>query len=479
MTQSITSSQTDLSLDVKPVSATPDPVDSTWIYVPVAPFPTVTDGITLKDLQKAWQGSPSSTFKNAPLLVSPATRQVLEKAWGAPAAGSIKELPESQLLDYAWANQPAWAIVPFEQLEPRWKALKLDDVSVLDKSFDPSAYGLSVHIGLTCLKKTSCETALQAAKSLNLPATNRDPSKMTIVALTGTTALVRHTALRMEENGLTYPGRDIQDWLASADITHISNEVAFAADCPPAKPLREGMHFCSDPRYIELFKSLNTKVFELTGNHELDWGPQAFLYTLDYYKQMGYPVYGGGKNQVEARKSVVLTDHGNRIAFLGCNVPGPDSDRATGTQPGAAKCDYNFIQSEIKRLKAEGDVVIFTFQHYEVEYLYPAMGQREDFHKIAGLGADIVSGSQAHSPQGMTFSGDTFIHYGLGNLFFDQMTEHNRPLFIDRHVIYDGRYISTELLTAEMEDYAKPRPMTPAERTPFLQSIFDACKWTN
>ncbi len=35
-------------------------------------------------------------------------------------------------------------------------------------------------------------------------------------------------------------------------------------------------------------------------------------------------------------------------------------------------------------------------------------------------GADIVSGSQAHQPQGMEIRGDGFINYGLGNLFFGQ-----------------------------------------------------------
>jgi len=90
----------------------------------------------------------------------------------------------------------------------------------------------------------------------------------------------------------------------------------------------------------------------------------------------------------------------------------------------------------------------------------------------------IVSGSQAHRPQGFEFFRGGLIHYGLGNLFFDQMwSEPTRQELIDRHVFYDGRYISTEILTAYLEDYAQPRPMTADERAELLSEIFSASRW--
>ncbi|NMB86938.1 MAG: hypothetical protein GYA17_01185, partial [Chloroflexi bacterium] len=69
---------------------------------------------------------------------------------------------------------------------------------------------------------------------------------------------------------------------------------------------------------------------------------------------------------------------------------------------------------------------------------------------------------------------------GLGNLFFDQMdipVVGTRREFLDRHVFYDGRYISTQLLTAMLEDYARPRPMTAEERTQMLQDAFADSVW--
>jgi len=102
---------------------------------------------------------------------------------------------------------------------------------------------------------------------------------------------------------------------------------------------------------------------------------------------------------------------------------------------------------------------------------------------MADSGADIVSGSQAHYAQKMEFYDGAFIHYGLGNLFFDQMGDQDwmpagiRREFFDRYVIYDGKFISIELITAMLEDYSRPRIMNEDERASFLQDYFYYSGW--
>ena len=72
---------------------------------------------------------------------------------------------------------------------------------------------------------------------------------------------------------------------------------------------------------------------------------------------------------------------------------------------------------------------------------------------------------------------------GLANLFFDQMGDQDwmprgiRREFFDRYVIYDGKLISVELITAMLEDYARPRLMTEQERSGFLQEYFFYSGW--
>jgi poly-gamma-glutamate capsule biosynthesis protein CapA/YwtB (metallophosphatase superfamily) len=234
---------------------------------------------------------------------------------------------------------------------------------------------------------------------------------------------------------------------------------------------------CSDPKYIELLEDIGTDIVELTGNHFQDYGSEATLNTLDMYDTRDWVYYGGGRNQLEAQKPIVITHNGNKLAFIGCNPAGPDFAWAGDDRPGAAYCDFDYMTGEITRLRSEGYLPIVTFQHFESYHLYPVPEQIGDFHNMAEAGAVIVSGSQSHVPQYMEFSGDSFLHYGLGNLFFDQMYNSiagtdTRKEFIDRHVFYDGQYISTELLTYMLEDYARPREMEDWEREQLLLDVF-------
>jgi len=475
--QTTDSSQAILSVDVV---AAGESSTIQWIYALVAPFPTITDGVASAELRDAWGGTAVDDFNGSPLLMDESTLGVFTAYWGAPAPGAVLVQPAQSLITVAWSMRPSWAIVPFEQLDPRWKVLAVDGQSPLRKEFDPSAYLLSVPIAL------SGPVELQP-DAFSLPLTNRDPTKLTTVVMTGVTAMVRATAWTMEEKGVTYPAEDIGSLLAGADITHISNEIPFTPDCPHPSMVMPALVFCSDPKYIDLLKAVGTDIIELTGDHFMDYGSDATLYTLKMYDDLGWPYYGGGADAGLARQPVLIEHNGNKLAFLGCNIGCevkteiPCDAIATDSHPGAAKCDFDWLSSEIPTLRDEGYQVLFTFQHREY-YTYttePLLEQ--DFGKIAAAGATIVSGSQAHQPHGFAFKDGAYIHYGLGNLFFDQWhyCEYYAcdDAFIDRHVFYDGHYLSTELITIRFVDFARPRLMTPEERASFLRLIFNASDW--
>lgn len=305
------------------------------------------------------------------------------------------------------------------------------------------------------------------------------------MVMTGVTALVRATAAKMEEKGITYPARDVGDLLRKADLTHISNEVSFSPKCPPPNPNQTSLIFCSDPKYIELLDYVGTDVLELTGNHGVDWGRDALLYSLDLYRQRGWAFYAAGENEAQAKAAVTVEHNGNRFAFIGCNPAGPAFIWATADLPGVANCDYPWMEAEIRRLKEAGYSVIATFQYFESYRPDVLPYEQQDFRRLAEAGAVIVSGSQAHHPMAMEFYNGSFIHYGLGNLFFDQMhvyvndrlIEGTRKGFIDQHIFYNGRHISTVLITTMLEDYARPRLMTSEERAAFLSQMFAVSGW--
>jgi hypothetical protein len=467
--------QANLSLDFHPGM---EGTGSTWIYALVAPFPTVMDGVTSQQLQAVWKGSSSEAFGKWPVLMTAPTLSAFTALWGPPGI-PVHVVPDDQLVDAAWEQRPSWAIVPFESIAPRWKVLTVDGQSPIRKDFDSSKYPLQVFFTLS-------SSALNKSQ-FPLPSSNRDPHKLTTLIMTGTTSLVREIAYQMEVKGIDYPAQDIGDILRQADILHISNKTSFDPNCPPPNP-DKNRFYCSDPRYIGLLDDVGVKVVELTGPHILDNGVGSFLYTLGLYQQHQMLYYGGGANLDEARKALVIQHNGNRLAFLGCNDGEPPQPLATSYSPGANPCDYSVLTSQVMQLRAQGYLPIVTFQYKEGYSPQVMPWQQSDFRKPAAAGAVIVSGSQAHAPLEMEFYDGAFIHYGLGNLFFGQMGNQppnpgmspqpaQRYEFLDRHVFYDNRYISTELLTAMLEDYARPRPMTPDERATLLTDYFGYSGW--
>jgi poly-gamma-glutamate synthesis protein (capsule biosynthesis protein) len=464
---------------------------STWVYALVAPFPTLLDEITLAELDDYWSGGDAPDMAEVPYLSLPAAvAEAFTAQWGEPDPNRIVVTDDLPDADGLWEAK-AWAIVPFDSLEPKLKVIAVDGHNPLNKTFDPASAPLVLTYQLIAQSDQVFDDADLANLQAAISPTNRDPEKMTTLVMTGVTALVRATADKMETHGVLYPGEKIRDWLTSADLTHISNEVSFYEDCPTPDPNSEMLFFCSSPDYIELFDDIGADIIELTGNHNNDsayvWGVDVVPFSLQMYADHDMVYFGGGLDLEDALTPLTLTDHGNKLAFIGCNASGPDYAWATNEHGGSAPCgDYEWMADEITRLRAEGYLPIATFQYYEDYYVTPSEHHIRDFGLMADAGAVIVNGSQAHLTKSMDFRSDAFIDYGLGNLFFDQMgiidqygnqILETRWEIIQRHTFYDGKYLSTELLTAMLDDYAQPRPMTEAERIIFIERLFDASGW--
>ena len=453
------------------------PLLAEWVYAVAVPFPTLSDDAAWADVTSSWSGTPAGLFAEQPLLMTAETGATLAAVLGDPAPGGIEIVPAEEIVQRAWDNRPAWAIVPFDQLEPRWKVLRVNGLSVLDKEMDTEMYPLAMRFGLTGMERG----IVKLQEAVEAPITNRDPDKMTVLLLTGVTALTRGTGIKMDQYGVTYPAQDIRDWLIEADITHVSSEVSFAENCPPPANYTT-MVFCSDPTYIGLLEDIDVDVVELTGNHLLDWGLAAMENSLRMYEERSIPYYGGGWNASLALTPLTLNSGAHTFGFVGCNPAGPAEDWATEDRAGSAPCNFGALSDQlgpqIQHLREQGAIPIVTLQYLENPTYEPTGLQRQEFRALSAAGAVIVSGSQAHQPQSFDFVDGAFIHYGLGNLFFDQMQAlEYRQEFLDRHIFYNGRHISTELLTAMLEDYARPRPMTAEEREVFLTTVFAASGW--
>ena len=419
-------------------------------YTLACPFFTVFDDISQSDFQMLWNDGASIPEKISSLVITRTTLDDLESKLGPmnKIHRIVRAIPD-QLPD------KTCAIIPTAELTPLMKQISLDhSLAPWDADFTP-------------------EDSLLTISTSKVPNFTRE--KATTLLMTGTTALARATAYKMMINGIDYPAEDILTVFQSSDLRHISNEASFWEYCPLPDFYNESLQLCSQKDYWKLFSRLGVQIIELTGNHLRDYDWKPFRATLDTLTEKGFMWFGGGYNEESAKEPLFIEHNGNRFAFVGCNVPGPEHVFATETLPGVSRCDFDALEQTIRELTEEGNIVIAGIQHYERYSRVPHPQQVIDFHRLSEAGAIVVSGSQAHYAQAIQPFTDRIIHYGLGNLFFDQM---DNPIkgttqeLLDRHVFYDGKLLQTELITAKLTDYSRPQIMTNDERIRFLTEIF-------
>lgn len=463
--------QANVRIGLAPLAVIAQPIVERF-YAVVVPFATVTDDIALAEVQARWQGQ-----GGGPLYATQEAAADLPVILGARAL--TETLTVEELRARLEAEPGALGVLPFDQLDPRFKVLTVDGINVLSNQLDPRTYPLAVAIMAEGEEVAALQPILRDALG---PATNRDASRLTTLIMTGVTAMARGTAEKMEEKGYTFPAEIISATLKAADITHVSNEVPFIEGCVVNNTYMN-LTLCSDYPYWAALEAIGTDIVGLSGNHVNDFGRDGARESLQFYRDRQIPIYGSGLNVEEACAPLLWEDHGNRFAFLAALAFEPASAWATEDEPGA--CYYydhkEAILAKVRELSQQVDIVSVELQYLETYNPFPTDQQVVEFRELRAAGADIVTGVQSHVPQAIEpygasdVGGPGVIVYGLGNLFFDQMWSWEvRTELYARHTIYEGRLLGTEILTGVLEEYAQPRWATAEERAEILQRIFNA-----
>ena len=440
-------------------------------------FDTIDPTLGFAELRSAWAGE---TVTYTALAVLTDTLPLLEQVLGAPGPTVAGYTIVDDLTAAVWQDRATLAVVPFDQLVPRLVVMALDGQNPVENAsgFDPRRYPLVADVYAHLDPADEAEATLVSEFLDALPLGNRDPEKLTVLAMTGVTAMCRMTAAQMDLYGPAWPAEVVGPGLASADITHISNEVPFVEGCE-TNTSQENYNFCSKPEYMETLIASGADIIGMTGNHQNDFGRQNAMASLAFYDEYELPYYGGGKDIEQALQPLFVERNGTRLAFLGANSYGPKMAWATDSLPGAAPFDLSILSATIRSIKEKdlADIVLVELQYQESYDTEPLADQRIDFNALVRAGADIVTGVQSHVPQGMEFSDGSMILYGLGNLYFDQMGPTTREGMIARHTFYAGRHISTQIQTTLVYDYGQPRWATPEQRASMLRRVFGASFW--
>ena len=409
------------------------------LYLPVVAFNSMEANISLGQLNSVRGG-----MVEPKLVLSESVAAELAQ-YDVPIASAARIIADDALYNTLWRDTSLFSLTPFDQIISRYRVLNVDELHPMDQ--------LETYPFI-----------------FETDTPNFYPEHLTRLLMSGVTALTRETIPVLDENGVEWAVSGILPYVQQADFFHTSNEVSFAPDCASLA----GFSFCSKEEHFQLFNVLGLDIVELSGNHNNDYGYEAYLNTLQWYRDNDIAVVGGGTNQAEAETPLLINHNGNDIAMIACNWAGPNTAIADAdSRPGAAACTHNWLRDTIQTLKADHDMVIVSMQYWEFEQYAPTAQQRADFQAVASYGADVVIGTQAHFPQSVGFyaqddGAEAFIHYGLGNLFFDQEFFGGVRFFMDQLFIYEGQLLFVDPFTGIIEDQGRPRPMTDEERRNFL-----------
>ncbi|MDO4978693.1 MAG: CapA family protein [Candidatus Saccharibacteria bacterium] len=342
----------------------------------------------------------------------------------------------------------------------------------------------------------------QAFSSMNY-SMNNVTGKTFSIAQTGVTAISRAmtTYLNNKAGGKGgFFAEKIASFLNKKDITHISNEVSFADGCQGGDTT---LQLCADWRTIDTITAIGTDIVELTGNHNNDYGASSNIATIEKYESLGMKTYGGGKTEEIAQKPIRITTSntadeklsiienakGANITMLAYNESTStkaNGQLADGERPGANGYVEAIARADIKAAKERGDFVIVDVQFAECycypgdgnEYPdcdYPINGQQSLFRGLIDMGADMVVGTQAHQPQTFERYKDGVIYYGLGNLFFDQISwADTMKSLILTHYFINGKYVQTRITPTIYDDNFQTELMEEKDAEKYIKRLIKA-----
>src|SRR3990167_2618387 len=242
----------------------------------------------------------------------------------------------------------------------------------------------------------------------------------TILIFTGDIMLGRSVEIKLNKYGAGdyfFPFARISEWLNSADLTFANLEGPVSD-----RGIKVGSiySFRFNPLVTKALKKAGFDVVSLANNHIWDYGPQAFLDTLDNLKTGGIDYVGAGKNFTEAHGGLTKEINGTRITFLAYTPLLAKSLNATADHFGINVLDLDQMDLDIKSAKACIDLVVVSF-HFGEEYK-PKHNQFQETvaYRAVDAGADLIIGHHPHVAEDLEQYQGKWIAYSLGNFIFDQ-----------------------------------------------------------
>lgn len=332
-------------------------------------------------------------------------------------------------------------VVPLDAPPFIWEGNTLVPVRFLAETM-----GLSVGWDAERRAVTLVGAAGEAAGAGSEPGSAAAPREITL-AFGGDTLLDLRIGETIKAYGPDYPWEGVAPTFQAADIAMVNLESCVSTR---GTPCDKRWVFRARPETLAGVKNAGIDIVSVANNHVYDYGPEAFLDTLDHLEDHGLLYTGAGRNLAEATRPVIIEAGGYQVAFLAATqwfvsagVAGPSK---------AGVCVTNFHADElidiIARLKADGeaDYVVVNF-HWGTEGNHHIDAYQQELGRsMIDAGADLVIGHHPHLLQGIEVYKDRIIVYSLSNFVFTYTSRATMDsgiftVTLDKHGIAAARLI--------------------------------------
>lgn len=205
--------------------------------------------------------------------------------------------------------------------------------------------------------------------------------------------------------------------LREADLAVANLECVIATQ---GEVLAKDYTFLAKPSCIPLLKRYFSAL-SVANNHSGDFGKDGLVSQLELLEHAKLPYFGGGRNVEEARRPLILTRNGRRVALVAYNGFPPRSFAAGRSTPGVAWMTETDMLADIQAARtAQRADLVLVYLHWGWEDTpAPTKKQQVLARKLIDAGADAVMGSHPHVTQTIDLYRGRPIVYSLGNFVFD------------------------------------------------------------
>ncbi|WP_079509083.1 CapA family protein [Mesobacillus jeotgali] len=164
-------------------------------------------------------------------------------------------------------------------------------------------------------------------------------------------------------------------------------------------------------------------------NHSLDKSEKGALASIRNMEAAGLPYVGSFKDDADKNKLRILNKNGVKVSYLAYTYGTNGIPVPSGKDHLVNLIDREAMKAEIRRARAESDVVVMSI-HWGNEYQrFPAENQKELAQFLINEGVDIIFGHHPHVLQPMEWltaadGRKALVVYSLGNFLSGQMWDY-------------------------------------------------------